>query len=116
MHYFSLATPVGGDRVLKCIRKRSLGIAGSWCKQSVFVGTAAKVNQSIADLPVELVQFADSLEQDGKTVVWVAQAQQVMGIIAIADQVRPEAARAIAQLKNGTVLAVLGSVIGMYIS
>ncbi len=76
------------------------GIAGSWRKQSVFVGTAAKVNQSIADLPVELVQFADSLEQDRKTVVWVAQAQQVMGIIAIADQVRPEAARAIAQLKK----------------
>lgn len=76
------------------------GIGGSWQKQSVFVGNADFVNQSIADLPIELVQFADLLEQDGKTVVWVAQAQQAIGVIAIADQVRPEAARAIAQLKK----------------
>ncbi|MBM0745729.1 heavy metal translocating P-type ATPase (plasmid) [Phormidium sp. CLA17] len=76
------------------------GIAGIWRKQSVFVGTANFINQSIADLPIELVQCVNSLEQDGKTVVWVAQAQQVIGVIAIADQVRPEAARAIAQLKK----------------
>lgn len=76
------------------------GIVGSWRQQSVFVGTADFVNQSITDLPIELVQFADSLEQDGKTVVWVAQAQQALGVIAITDQVRPEAARAIAQLKK----------------
>ena len=76
------------------------GIAGSWRQQAVFVGTANFVKQSIADLPIELVQFADSLEQNGKTVVWVAQAQQVIGVIAIADQVRPEAARAIDQLKK----------------
>jgi Cd2+/Zn2+-exporting ATPase len=76
------------------------GIAGSWRKQSVFVGTANFVNQSTADLPFELVQCVNLLEQDGKTVVWVAQAQQAIGVIAIADQVRPEAARAIAQLKK----------------
>jgi Zn2+/Cd2+-exporting ATPase len=76
------------------------GIVGRWRQQPVFVGTADFVNQSVADLPIELVQRVDSLEQDGKTVVWVAQAQQVMGVIAIADQVRPEAAGAIAQLKK----------------
>jgi Zn2+/Cd2+-exporting ATPase len=76
------------------------GIAGNWQQLSVMVGTANFVKQSIAHLPVELVQVADSLEQDGKTVVWVAQAQQAIGVIAIADQVRPEAARAISQLKK----------------
>jgi Zn2+/Cd2+-exporting ATPase len=76
------------------------GIAGRWRQQPVFVGTADFVNQSVADLPIELVQRVDSLEQDGKTVVWVAQAQQMIGVIAIADQVRPEAAGAIAQLKK----------------
>jgi Cd2+/Zn2+-exporting ATPase len=76
------------------------GIAGRWRQQSVFVGKAEFVKQSVADLPIELVQSADSLEQDGKTVVWVAQTQQVIGVIAIADQVRPEAASAIAQLKK----------------
>jgi Cd2+/Zn2+-exporting ATPase len=76
------------------------GIAGSWRQQSAFAGTANFVKQSIAALPIELLQCAESLEQDGKTVVWVAQAHQAIGVIAIADQVRPEAARAIAQLKK----------------
>jgi Cd2+/Zn2+-exporting ATPase len=76
------------------------GITGSWHKQAVVVGTASFVKQAITDLPIELVQGANSLERDGKTVVWVAQAQQAIGVIAIADQVRPEAARAIAQLRQ----------------
>jgi Zn2+/Cd2+-exporting ATPase len=75
------------------------GIAGSWQQQSVVVGTADFV-KSITDLPIELVQVTDALEQDGKTVVWVAQAQQTIGVIAISDQVRSEAAQAIAQLKK----------------
>jgi len=40
------------------------------------------------------------LQQSGKTVVWVIQSNQVLGLIAIADQVRPDAARAIADLKR----------------
>ena len=47
------------------------GIAGSWRRRSVFVGTTSFMNQAIADLPIELVPLADSLEQGGKTVVWV---------------------------------------------
>jgi Zn2+/Cd2+-exporting ATPase len=76
------------------------GIVGSWRQQSVRVGKADFVNQTTDDPPHKLVESAHSLEQEGKTVVWVAQAQQTIGIIAIADQVRPEAARAIAQLKK----------------
>jgi len=94
------AQDLDGSRATEVQAYPGQGIAGSWRQQAVFVGTANFVNQSIADLPIELVRFADSLEQNGKTVVWVAQAQQVVGIIAIADQVRPEAARAIAQLKK----------------
>ncbi|MGB8701573.1 MAG: heavy metal translocating P-type ATPase [Thermosynechococcaceae cyanobacterium] len=75
------------------------GIAGRWRDRAVFAGTADFV-KSIAALPIELIQRADLLEQDGKTVVWIAQAQQVVGVIAIADQVRAEAAWAIAQLKK----------------
>lgn len=40
------------------------------------------------------------LQQSGKTVVWVIQSNQMLGLIAIADQVRPDAARAIADLKR----------------
>lgn len=43
---------------------------------------------------------AMELQQSGKTVVWVIRENQVLGLIAIADQVRPDAARAIAALKK----------------
>jgi Zn2+/Cd2+-exporting ATPase len=76
------------------------GIAGNWRQRSVRVGTANFINQFVTHLAIELVQFADSLEREGKTVVWVAQEQQAIGIIAIADQVRPEAGQAIVELRK----------------
>ncbi|NJM75549.1 MAG: heavy metal translocating P-type ATPase [Acaryochloridaceae cyanobacterium RU_4_10] len=93
------AQGLDGSRATEVQAYPGRGIAGSWQQRSVSVGTADFV-KSITDLPIELVQVTDALEQDGKTVVWVAQAQQAIGVIAIADQVRPEAARAIAQLKK----------------
>jgi len=46
-------------------------------------------------------------EQEGKTVVWVAYKDSVLGIVAIADTVRPEAAQAIARLKQLGIEAVV---------
>jgi Zn2+/Cd2+-exporting ATPase len=40
------------------------------------------------------------LEQTGKTLVWVAHAGKPLGVMAIADTVRPEAAQTIARLKQ----------------
>lgn len=37
---------------------------------------------------------------EGKTVVWVAHAGELLGIIAVADIVRPTAARTVAKLKQ----------------
>ncbi|MBD2186450.1 HAD-IC family P-type ATPase [Planktothrix sp. FACHB-1355] len=39
-------------------------------------------------------------EAEGKTIVWVAYAGEILGIIAVADTVRPAAAKAIARLKR----------------
>ncbi len=48
----------------------------------------------------ELSQQSQQWEAEGKTVVWVAYAGEVLGIIAVADTVRPEAAAAVSQLKR----------------
>jgi len=40
------------------------------------------------------------LETEGKTVVWVADTHQVLGVIAVADTVRPEALSMVAKLKK----------------
>ncbi|MEH2440848.1 heavy metal translocating P-type ATPase [Nostoc sp.] len=78
------------------------GIVGIAQEQQVIVGNAIFVQQYVTNLPEELEQMAQSLEQQGKTVVWVAQGNiaEVMGVIAIADEVRSQAAATITRLKK----------------
>jgi Zn2+/Cd2+-exporting ATPase len=112
------------------------GIVGIVNEQKMIVGNAAFVQQYVTNLPEELRQMTQSLEQEGKTVVWVASGgvvfrlpsasfrtsrsttaegeigrggdedskllsgYQVMGAIAIADEVRKQAAATITRLKK----------------
>ncbi|MEH1999957.1 MAG: heavy metal translocating P-type ATPase [Nostoc sp.] len=90
------------------------GIVGIAQEQQVIVGNAVFVQQHVTNLPEELRQMAQSLEQQGKTVVWVAKNPtpspsplagrgagfEVMGVIAIADEVRSQAAATITRLKK----------------
>ncbi|MBD2037452.1 heavy metal translocating P-type ATPase [Leptolyngbya sp. FACHB-321] len=74
------------------------GIVGTYHQQTVTVGNANFVSQT-TQLSQSLIETAQVLEQDGKTVVWVAQGQQVMGLIAVADRLRPHVAEMIARLR-----------------
>ncbi|MEH2305185.1 heavy metal translocating P-type ATPase [Nostoc sp.] len=87
------------------------GIVGIAQEQQIIVGNAVFVQQYVTNLPEELREMAQSLEQEGKTVVWVAQegrgageqgsrGAEVMGVIAIADEVRSQAAATISRLKQ----------------
>lgn len=80
--------------------KPGQGITGIINSQRVAVGKAAFVFEGISDVSPKLTDLSNSLEKDGKTVVWVAQAGKVLGIIAVADTVRPEAAEMVLQLKR----------------
>ena len=106
------------------------GIVGINNMQQVIVGNAAFVQKYVTNLPQELQKSASVLEEQGKTVVWVAQGGwgdgggnskfntdainractdainrvstppfKVIGLIAIADEVRAEAVATIARLK-----------------
>jgi Zn2+/Cd2+-exporting ATPase len=72
------------------------GILGLVQGQQCFVGKASLISQ----VPPQFSQLSDHLEAEGNTVVWVAQSEQVLGLIALADTIRPEAMRAIAHLKK----------------
>ncbi|MEH1936607.1 MAG: heavy metal translocating P-type ATPase [Nostoc sp.] len=92
------------------------GIVGIAQEQQIIVGNAVFVQQYVTNLPEELREMAQSLEQEGKTVVWVAKKApaplsksgeglgvgcfEVMGVIAIADEVRSQAAATITRLKK----------------
>ncbi|MGV0026571.1 heavy metal translocating P-type ATPase [Phormidesmis priestleyi] len=72
------------------------GILGLVQGQRSFVGKASLIPQ----VPPRFSQLSDQLESEGNTVVWVAQSEQVLGLIALADTIRPEAMGAIAHLRK----------------
>lgn len=76
------------------------GITGKIDSRSAFVGKAAFVQTQANRCPDALIEQSQQWEQSGKTVVWVAYAGIILGIIAVADTVRPAAAKAISHLKR----------------
>ncbi|MEH1917746.1 heavy metal translocating P-type ATPase [Nostoc sp.] len=87
------------------------GIVGIAQEKQVIVGNAIFLQQYVTNLPEQLQEIVKSWEQEGKTVVWVAQegreageqgsrGAEVIGVIAIADEVRVEAAATISRLKK----------------
>ncbi|MBU7586022.1 MAG: heavy metal translocating P-type ATPase [Nostoc sp. TH1S01] len=76
------------------------GIVGMLNNQNITLGNAAFIQQYVTQLPDKLQDLAHSWESEGKTVVWVAQNAEVIGAIAIADMIRPEAAATIRRLRQ----------------
>lgn len=83
------------------------GIQGLDGAIPVCVGKAAFVQATAQSTPTDLLAASHPLERDGKTVVWVAEADEILGLIAIADTIRPEAPAAIAQLKRMGIEAIV---------
>lgn len=59
-----------------------------------------KMMQALSIETSELIQQADTLAEDGKTPLYFAEESLLLGIIAVADVVKPTSAAAIAALKN----------------
>ncbi|GAA6618704.1 heavy metal translocating P-type ATPase [Scytonema sp. NUACC26] len=84
---------------------------GAGFESQVIVGKEKFIHQYVSSLPDELKELARNCEQEGKTVVWVAMVPtmsvsstssqpKILGAIAIADEVRSEAAIAISRLRK----------------
>ncbi|XZN90740.1 MAG: heavy metal translocating P-type ATPase [Microcoleus sp.] len=69
------------------------GIVGKINNQIISIGKANFVQAT-----GELTQVSQQLQAAGKTVVWVSQGDELLGIIAVADTLRPEAANTIKRL------------------
>ena len=83
------------------------GISGEVEGQRVLVGKAAFVQKAlnVSKLQVEgyqesLLSSTSKVEAEGKTVVWVSYAEELLGIIAIADTLRPTATAIVKRLKQ----------------
>ncbi|MBD0314709.1 MAG: heavy metal translocating P-type ATPase, partial [Microcoleus sp. T3-bin5] len=71
------------------------GIVGKINNQIIAIGKAEFVEATS-----ELTQISQQLQAEGKTVVWVAKGEQLLGIIAVADTIRPEAAATVKRLQK----------------
>jgi len=103
-----------GEAIVQAARQRHLswpeaakgqaqagqGIMGEIDQQTAVVGKAAFVQAQTKRISPALTEQSQQWEAEGKTVVWVAWAGKLLGIIAVADAVRPAAAQAIARLKQ----------------
>ncbi|WP_051038471.1 heavy metal translocating P-type ATPase [Gloeocapsa sp. PCC 7428] len=77
-----------------------LGISGEVDDREVLVGKASFVCEKSPFSQSRLGKLSQQLEAQGKTVVWVARENQVLGIIAVADTVRSQAFQIVAHLKH----------------
>ena len=76
------------------------GITAALEGQRAVVGKADFVRTQVKNISPHWLEQTQQWESEGKTVVWVAQAGHILGLIAVADRVRPAAAQAVAHLKQ----------------
>jgi Cu+-exporting ATPase len=74
------------------------GCSGQIADETHYVGRQDFIeDQGIATSPWQA--HYQALTEEGKTVVYVARGQEILGLIALADQIKPQAAEAIRRLK-----------------
>ena len=76
------------------------GITADLDGQRAVVGKADFVRTQVNNMAPHWLEQSQQWESEGKTVVWVAQTGDLLGLIAVADMVRPAAAQAVARLKQ----------------
>ncbi|MCK5720278.1 MAG: copper-translocating P-type ATPase [Thiomargarita sp.] len=76
------------------------GISAKLGRKSIILGNVNFFNERKIDINVDLQQKISALQNEAKTVILVAIEQQIIGLIAIADTVKPEAKSAITEMQQ----------------
>lgn len=82
------------------------GIIGRLAGTPIQMGKPQFMKTTPAKDP-QLQAKSDQLEAAGKTVIWVREQQRLIGLLAVADQVRPQAAQVVATLNRMGIEAVM---------
>ncbi len=84
------------------------GVQANFDGKSVMVGSPQLLSELGLSVADELKETVGAANREGKTVVYVIQAKQAIGAIALADVIRPESYEAIKELQqNGIRVAML---------
>jgi Cd2+/Zn2+-exporting ATPase len=76
------------------------GIRAEFEGTSVLIGNQNMMDSTEVELTPDQIASAHSFQAAGKTIMWVAIGQHVVGMIALADTLRPEAAAAMTALSK----------------
>lgn len=82
------------------------GVKAQWDGVSYYVGNQAFITSQI-EIKDSWIQQAERLSKQGKTVIYVADQSQLLGMIAVADVVKKEAKQAVQQLINQHIEVVM---------
>ena len=80
-----------------------LGVRGKINGTYYYAGNRRLLETHHLTVSPSLTEEAARLSQEAKTVIWLADSQQALGLVAIADRIKPGAAEAIAQLRSAGV-------------
>jgi len=76
-----------------------MGVNATFDGMDVYAGTAAMMKEMNFDLS-KAESAADRLEKEGKTAVYIAVNKKIAGIIAVADTIKNDSAKAVSELKK----------------
>ena len=80
--------------------KLGLGISATVNNQQVYLGNQDWLQQNGITIPQEHEKMAQSLAKKGKTVIYLAKETEYGGLIALQDNLRPDAPSVVTQLQN----------------
>ena len=76
------------------------GVKATWQGKQIVIGNPGLFEQEDKKLPADVVSQIDQLEKEGNTTMVVQREDQIIGLIALMDVPRKEAAATLAQLKE----------------
>ncbi|NER04643.1 MAG: heavy metal translocating P-type ATPase [Okeania sp. SIO3C4] len=80
--------------------KTGEGITGIVNNEIIIVGKENLIKSEVNNFSSYFLEESNSLQEQGKTVIFVARSQEIIGLISVADTVRLEAGQMINQLKS----------------
>ena len=75
--------------------------------KTIWIGNRKLMDENVVTLSAEALEKAQSFQQSGKTLMWIAEDHSVIGMIALADTLRQEAAPTMRALKQTGVAHII---------
>ena len=83
------------------------GIEGIIDEQPIYIGNLALMNEKEVSLSEASLRSLETLSDEGKTPLFVAEGSKLLGIIAVADTLREESAQVVANLKKRGIKTIM---------